>query len=42
MTASVTRIDAATYDLMVFRSMAQTLVHDITRAMRGVLARETL
>lgn len=42
MTASVTRIDAATYDLMVFRSMAQTLVHDMTRAMRGVLARETL
>ena len=42
MTASITRVDATTYDLMVFRSMAQTLVHDLTRAMKGIAARHTL
>lgn len=42
MTASVTRIGADAYDLMVFRSMAQTLVHDVTRAMQHQAARDTL
>lgn len=42
MTASVTRTGPDAYDLMVFRSMAATLVHDVTRAMKAIAARETL
>lgn len=39
MTASVTRVGAEAFQIMVFRSMAQTLVHDLKRAMEGVAAR---
>lgn len=39
MTASVTRIGENAFQIMVFRSMAQTLVHDLKRAMEGVAAR---
>lgn len=42
MTASVTRIGPETYEIMVFRSMAHTAVHEITRAMKGVTARAAL
>ncbi|WP_299689654.1 sarcosine oxidase subunit gamma [uncultured Tateyamaria sp.] len=39
MTGSVTRIGADTFLLMVFRSMAGTLRHDLERAMESVAAR---
>ena len=39
MNGSVTRIGADTFLLMVFRSMAGTLVHDLERAMESVAAR---
>ncbi|MFP4274031.1 MAG: sarcosine oxidase subunit gamma [Paracoccaceae bacterium] len=39
MTASVTRLPQGGFRLMVFRSMARTLVHDLHRAMDGVAAR---
>lgn len=39
MTCSVTRVGANRYQIMVFRSMAKTAVHDITEAMAGVAAR---
>lgn len=39
MMGSVTRIGADTFLLMVFRSMAGTLVHDLERAMASVAAR---
>ena len=39
MTASVTRIGADAFEVMVMRSMAQTLVHDLTRAAKGVALR---
>ena len=39
MTASVTRRDAQVFEVMVMRSMARTLVHDLTRAARGVALR---
>lgn len=42
MTASLTRIGPETYEIMVFRSMADTAVHEITRAMKGVSARTGL
>lgn len=42
MTGSVTRTGSDAYDLMVFRSMAATLVHEVTRAMKAVAAREAL
>lgn len=42
MTASVSRIGPETYEIMVFRSMARTAVHEITRAMKGVAARAAL
>lgn len=42
MTASLTRIGSETYEIMVFRSMADTAVHEITRAMKGVSARTGL
>lgn len=39
MNASITRTGADTFMIMVFRSMAQTLLHDIQTAMEGVAAR---
>ena len=39
MNGSVTRIGADTFLLMVFRSMAGTLLHDLARAMESVAAR---
>ncbi|MGV6805136.1 MAG: sarcosine oxidase subunit gamma [Ruegeria sp.] len=39
MNASITRIGAKSFQIMVFRSMATTLVHDLKRAMEGVAAR---
>ncbi|APX12353.1 sarcosine oxidase subunit gamma [Tateyamaria omphalii] len=39
MMGSVTRIGADTFLLMVFRSMAGTLLHDLERAMASVAAR---
>lgn len=42
MQASITRVDDNSYDLMVFRSMAQTALHDLSRAMHQIAARSTL
>lgn len=39
MTASVTRIGPQAFEVMVMRSMAGTLLHDLTRAAKGVAAR---
>lgn len=39
MNASITRIDDETFMIAVFRSMAVTLVHDLTRALEAVAAR---
>ena len=39
MNGSVTRVGADTFLLMVFRSMAGTLLHDLERAMESVAAR---
>lgn len=39
MMASVTRIGESAFQIMVFRSMAQTLVHDLKTAMEAVAAR---
>lgn len=39
MNASITRIGADCFQIMVFRSMAETLVHDLRSAMEGVAAR---
>ncbi len=39
MNASITRVGENAFQIMVFRSMAQTLVHDLKRAMEGVAAR---
>jgi len=39
MMASVTRVGEAAYQIMVFRSMAETLVHELKTAMEGVAAR---
>ncbi|SDW23458.1 sarcosine oxidase subunit gamma [Ruegeria halocynthiae] len=39
MTASITRVGENAFQIMVFRSMAETLVHDLKRAMEGVAAR---
>ncbi|WP_171099946.1 sarcosine oxidase subunit gamma family protein [Ruegeria sp. HKCCD7255] len=39
MTASITRIGDTAFQIMVFRSMAETLVHDLKRAMEGAAAR---
>ena len=38
MQAAITRLDEAVFLIMVFRSMAQTLVHDLRTAMEGVAA----
>lgn len=42
MTASITRTGAYRYELMVFRSMARTLLHEVERAMRHVAARNAI
>lgn len=39
MMASVTRIGPSAFQIMVFRSMARTLVHDLKTAMEAVAAR---
>nr|WP_256474067.1 sarcosine oxidase subunit gamma family protein [Lutimaribacter sp. EGI FJ00013] len=39
MQAAITRVGAQAWQMMVFRSMATTLVHDLDAAMRGVAAR---
>lgn len=39
MTGSITRVESERYHVMVFRSMAQTLIHDVTQAMARVAAR---
>lgn len=39
MSASVTRVGDAAFQIMVFRSMARTLVHDLETAMRSIAAR---
>lgn len=39
MMASVTRIGDRAFQVMVFRSMAETLVHDLKSAMEGVASR---
>ena len=39
MMASVTRIGANSFQIMVFRSLAQTLAHDLKTAMEAVAAR---
>lgn len=41
MMASITRIGADEFLIMVFRGFAQTLVHDLETAMQGVAARAT-
>ena len=40
MTASVSRVGPDAFDIMVMRSMAQTLVHDLSEAVIGVAARQ--
>ena len=40
MTASITSTAVNTFLILVFRSMAQTLVHDLKMAMEGVAARD--
>ena len=39
MNASITRVGEKAFQIMVFRSMAESLVHDLKRAMEGVAAR---
>lgn len=39
MTASITRLGPTSFEVMVMRSMARTLVHDLTEAATGVAAR---
>jgi sarcosine oxidase subunit gamma len=42
MTASLTRVGAYRYEIMVFRSMTRTLLHEMERAMKQVTARAKL
>lgn len=42
MTACISRTGAETYEIMVFRSMTRTAVHEILRAMKGVAGRASL
>ncbi len=42
MTASITRLEHATWEIMVFRSMTRSAIHDLSRAMKGVAARASL
>lgn len=39
MSGSITRVDADTFEILVFRSMADTLVHDMKTAMEAIAAR---
>lgn len=39
MTGSITRVDEKAFQIMVFRSLAHTLVHDLKTAMEAVAAR---
>lgn len=39
MTAQITRTGDESFEIMVMRSMAATLVHDLTQAMAGIAAR---
>ena len=39
MAGAVTRVDAGTFEIMTFRSMAASLVHEVDLAMRRVAAR---
>lgn len=39
MAASITRVGPEAWQIMVFRSLARTLAHDLETAMRGVAAR---
>lgn len=39
MSASITRVGADRFQILVFRSMAATLVHDLKQAMAGVASR---
>ncbi len=39
MTASITRVGEDAFQIMVFRSMAETLIHDLKRAMEGIAVR---
>ncbi len=40
MQASITHLSDGTYQIMVFRAFAETLVHDLKAAMQGVAARQ--
>ena len=40
MMASITRLGPQSYQIMVFRSLANTLVHDLKTAMKSVAARQ--
>jgi sarcosine oxidase subunit gamma len=42
MHGSLTRVSDSAFQVIVFRSMAQTLVHDLKRAMISVEARASL
>jgi len=42
MTVSITRISDFRYEIMGFRTMTQTLIHELTRAMRQIEARRKL
>lgn len=42
MNASITRTGTEGFMILVFRSMASTLVHELERAMRGVASRSSL
>lgn len=42
LTASLTRVGPFRYEIMVFRSMTRTLLHELTRAMTHVEARKSL
>jgi len=39
MTVSITRVGEQAFQIMAFRSMAKTLVHDLQRAMESVASR---
>ena len=41
MTCSLTRLGAQSFEIMVFRSMARTAVHELTEAMDAVAARSS-
>lgn len=42
MTAGICRTGPETYEIMVFRSMTRTAVHEIARAMKGIAGRAAL